>query len=244
MKPILQSAFLCAMVSVSAAQNQTQIKLDSDNEERIFATRLSQLLPHEELLSSADFEWGYVVYQSGKRSEAFPWNYDRLFHRMVYVAGDTFFLKNDNQIQSIVTDKSQYFYYPKWGFVKTYPGEAPVKLGSQYALEIRSRTKLQAHENPRLITTSTSFSVIYHPQSYMLAREHVVIRRKALFFLLDETGTARLANANSFKRAFPQMKAQIDRIIRQRYAARKRLDFANENDVRELFDFCIGNGAR
>lgn len=238
MKSTWLSIFLLTAIS-SLAQNHTQIKLDTDNEERIFASRLSNILPRTELLAGTDFELGYIVYQSGKKSELFSWNYNAFFHRMVYIAqADTFFLKNDKYIQTIVTDKSQYYFSSKWGVIKTLPGDAPMKLGKQQNLKILRRTELTAHENPAPIKTDHSFSVIYRPVSYMLPREHVYISRITRFFLIDGTGTIRLANRVGFRNAFPGKKNEIDQFIRARYAAKDPLKFTDEADVRELWELC------
>jgi len=231
----------CLFARVGYGQDRnTQLGYDSFEEERIFAQRLSQLIPAHELFTSESFVKGYIVFENGKRTDLLDFNYNTLFSQMVFISGaDTLYLNTNERIQYIYTETNQFYYHPKWGYFSILAkANNDVRLAVQRKLEIRRRTRLEEHENPEPINTREFFSVMYYPKSYLLKKEQVLLKRKSLFVLLDKDGNPQVANARGFKRMFPERKHEIDKLIRQHYSDRNKLRFDRLEDVSEVFTLC------
>ena len=234
------SILLLCLVVTSVNGQQTQVELDRRAEETFFANRLCSFLPTDELFINKTFESGYITFENGKQTDNISINYNMLFSRMVYISGnDTIYLNNNKLIKYISTSTNRFYFHPKWGYLSLMAeAKGTVYLAIQKKLEIRRRTQLEPHENPPAVNSREFFSVIYYPNSDLLKREQVLLKRKTLFLLVSKTDEVYLANGSGFKKLFPEKKEAIDKLIRQRYAARNRLRFDRLEDVATLFALC------
>lgn len=223
-----------------AQGSETQMGQAVREEAQIFAHRLATFIPKDELFASREFVEGYLLYRSGLQSEILQFNYNNLFSRMVFRSGaDTLFMNSSEEVKSINTVRDQFHYDPKWGYMFVLAGaNNDMRLAMQTKLAIRRRTQLRPTEHPSPVNTPEFFSTIYHPESYLLPREEVLLKREAYYYLISKAGDIHLANKAGFMRMFPHKKHEIDRRIRQGYAEHKRIHFTRLSDVSELFAFC------
>lgn len=239
-KLFIGALLLLSLVATRVKGQRTQIELDRRAEETFFATRLCYFLPPDELFVNKTFEAGYITFENGKQTDNIRFNFNTLFGRMVYISGDdTIYMDNNRLVKYVSTSTNRFYFHPKWGYLALMAeAKGTVYLAKQKKLEIRRRTQLEPHENPPNVNSREFFSVIYYPKSVLLKREQVLLKRKTLFLLVSKTDEVYLANGSGFKKLFPEKTEAIDKLIRQRYAARNRLRFDRLEDVATMFALC------
>lgn len=216
--------------------------LDQKIEEDGFINRLYECIPKKEKYWYSEFREGYVYYVTRTQSSPANLNYNlyRSLISMIDEKGDTVFVANFEIIKYISIGKDLFYHDFNKGYFEIIsdPNDS-IRLVVQRQLNISKREVLMDHEKPQTVSNKKYFSVIYTPANPTLHREKVTLSRDDVFFLMDKKDETLIASHASFLKLFPDFKEDINHYLIQMARKKNRIKFQNENDLKNLLQFCL-----
>lgn len=185
------------------------------------------------------FKTGTVRYRNGNAPTA-RLNFNLMLREMQFLAatGDTMSLADEQTIRQIDLAGDAYIYDQKNNVLKVLGTYGPAGLALEQSLKVANVDKVGGYgmsSGASSIRTYNSLPTGNGSTAKLEIKGDVVFSRQQIHYFINQNNLAFPASRKSILKLFPKQKSAVER-----YLAEHSVQFNQEEDLRELLEFCAG----
>lgn len=180
-----------------------------------------------------EYQDGYLLMWSGKKSDVLKYNYDLLAHALVCVneKNDTLTITNDDAVKFAHIGSEDFYHDNKMGYLKILTNDDLHMLASHEQLEEVRHT--QAGTNGYgSVDVGAAYTAMRRTSIRWIRNFDVTYGRVTSYYLLEQDRIVAKANRSGFLKTFPHQEGYVSS-----YLKKEKIDFKNEDDVVRLFNY-------
>jgi len=219
---------LCTQVTAQVADKMHRVKNGAD---------IRKTLPTRDRYLYEKFQNGNVYFRNGTISQS-PLNYS-LFHgeiQFISASKDTLLLLDNDFISKVIIQKDTFYFNRGIGHVQGIGRFGKVRLGEQQRLLVMGHEKYAGYSEYSGTSAISSYSHFTNSNGEMQqleANDKLMLRRKHIYFLIDQNLQFVFAGRTGFVKLFPRNKRDINDFIKKH-----ETNFSTEKDIISLLEFC------
>jgi hypothetical protein len=201
------------------------------------ATDVNKVIPYAGRYQYPAFTDGQVHFRNGKTSNA-KMNYNLVHGEVMFISllRDTLLFADNNFVDRVQIGNSVYYYNPGHGHIEIAGNYGDIKLGKKQFLAQLGHEKYAAYGQYSSTAAISSYSTFMNKQGefrYLDTNEKVLMKRRAVYFLIDKNQRFYLANRANLLKIFPSQKSAISRFLRD-----NEINLEVEPDLEKTLEFC------
>lgn len=227
-KNLFLLAIFCCAYATTLGQEVVNVKADQE---------INQVFTVKDLYRYEQFLLGMVQFRDGTSAEA-KLNYHKLFEQMLFIddKGDSLAVGNPETIKSITIGKDT-FYYNKEFFVELISSTSSVRLAKRQVLQQIDEQKIgaygQSYTNNSTVANKNYYTVDGKPR--LNVGEGTLFSQKSEYYMSYKQDDFVLATKKNVEKLFDDKAKDV-----KSYIKTNSINFANENDLKNLMQFVQG----
>ena len=198
-------------------------------------TNASMALPKTFRYLYPEYQDGYLLLWSGKKSPVSKFNYDMLNRSLIFIneKNDTLTITNDEAVRFAHIGNEDFLHDNKMGYLKLMIKDSLHILASHEQLEEVRHT--QAGSNGYgTVDVGSSYSAQRRTSIRWVRDFDVTYGRVVEYYLIDQGRTIIKANKSGFLDMFSRHEGYV-----KSYMKKENIDFKKEEDIAKLYKYCI-----
>ncbi|MCE7064828.1 hypothetical protein [Dyadobacter sp. CY326] len=197
---------------------------------------VSKVIPFNERYQFDKFQDGRVLFRSGKISKA-KMNYSLVHGEVLFIDAkkDTLIFNDSEFISKIFVGDSLYYHLKGHGHVQAIEDFGGTKLGRKQFLVRLGKEKYASYDQYSATSAISSYSSFINQNGNFQAlegNEKVILRRRAIFFLIDKNERVLMASRPNLLRIYANNKKQLNAYLKD-----NAISFEKEEDLKKALAF-------
>jgi hypothetical protein len=221
--------FLIALNAVYAQKDTDAMRVKDGSD-------ISKALPYSQRFQYDSFRDGQAVFRNGRISTA-KFNYSLVHGQVMFIAPskDTMLLTDLAFIRFVSIDSTPFYFFNGHGHVEVAGNYGKVRLAKKLILVQMGNEKYASYDQYSSTSAISSYSSYMNVNGAhaLEGRDKVILKRKSVYYFLDQNDRIHLVNRGSLLKIFPSNKSEINRYLKE-----NEINLDEDEDLKRTLVFC------